>query len=98
MYGKIPRRSLEIPIIGGGTYTPDFMYVVKDINGNKTYNIIIETKDVENKSSLRGLELLKINNAKQFFKKLQQDGYDVRFKDQLNNYSIKNIINDILKK
>lgn len=98
VYGKIPRRSLEIPIIGGGTYTPDFMYVVKDINGNKTYNIIIETKDVENKSSLRGLELLKINNAKQFFKKLQQDGYDVRFKDQLNNYSIKNIINDILKK
>lgn len=96
VYGKIPRRSLEIPIIDGGTYTPDFMYVVKDFNGNKTLNVIIETKDVENKSSLRDLEQIKINNAKRFFENLELDGYNVKFRDQLNNNSIRNIINDIL--
>lgn len=97
VYGKIPRRSLEIPVIGGGTYSPDFMYVVKDKNGNKTLNVIIETKDVENKSNLRDAEKIKINNAKFFFENLELDGYNVKFRDQLNNKSIKNIINEVLK-
>lgn len=98
VYGKIPRRSLEIPVIDGGTYTPDFMYVVKDKNGNKTLNVIIETKDVENKSNLRQIEKIKINNAKLFFENLQLDGYNVKFRDQLNNNSIRNIINEVLGK
>jgi len=97
VYGKIPRRSLEIPIIGGGTYSPDFMYVVKDKSGNKTLNIIIETKDVENRSNLRDNEKMKINNAKFFFENLELDGYNVKFRDQLNNNSIRNIINDVLR-
>lgn len=97
VYGKIPRRSLEIPVIGGGTYSPDFMYVVKDKSGNKTLNIIIETKDVENKSNLRDSEKLKISNAKYFFENLELDGYNVKFRDQLNNNSIRNIINDVLR-
>ena len=29
VYGKIPRSSIAIPTIAGGTYSPDFMYVVK---------------------------------------------------------------------
>ena len=88
---------MEIPVIGGGSYSPDFMYVVKDKNGNKTLNIIIETKDVENKSNLRDVEKMKINNAKFFFENLELNGYNVKFREQLNNNSIKNIINDVLK-
>ena len=97
VYGKIPRRSLEIPVIGGSTYSPDFMYVVKDKNGNKTLNVIIETKDVENKSNLRDSEKVKISNAKIFFENLELDGYNVKFRDQLNNKSIKNIISEVLR-
>ena len=96
-YGKIPRRSLQIPIIDGGFYSPDFMYIIKDKSGNKTLNIIIETKNVENKSFLRENERIRIENAKQFFENLQIDGYNVKFKDQLNNLSIKNLINEVLK-
>ena len=88
---------MEIPVIDGGTYSPDFMYVVKDKLGNKTLNIIIETKDVEGKTQLRDNERIRIENARKFFESLEIDGYNVRFKEQLNNKSILNIIRDVLK-
>lgn len=98
VYGKIPRNSVRIPTIAGSTYSPDFMYVVKDKKGNKSLNIVIETKDVENKSNLRGIENSKIECAKIFFKQLELDGYKVEFHNQLNNKKMKEIIEDILKK
>ena len=36
------------------------MYVVKHTNGTKELNIVVETKDVENKTDLRGTEKAKI--------------------------------------
>ena len=35
VYGKIPRRSIQIPTIVNETYSPDFMYVVKRSDGEK---------------------------------------------------------------
>ena len=46
------------------------MYVVKHKNGHKELNIIVETKDVENKTDLRGTEKAKIECAKVFFNML----------------------------
>ncbi|MEZ5006011.1 MAG: hypothetical protein R2738_08360 [Bacteroides graminisolvens] len=97
VYGKIPRRSISIPTIGNDSYSPDFMYVVKKANGEKNFNIVIETKQVEGKSSLRGEEDMKISCAKEFFNQLTLDGYKVSFKTQLNNNGIKSIIEEILK-
>ena len=97
VYGKIPRRSISIPTIGNDSYSPDFMYVVKKANGEKELNIVIETKQVEGKSSLRGEEGMKISCAKEFFNQLTLDGYKVSFKTQLNNNGIKSIIEEILK-
>ena len=97
VYGKIPRRSISIPTIGNDSYSPDFMYVVKKANGEKELNIVIETKQVEGKSSLRGEEDMKISCAKEFFNQLTLDGYKVSFKTQLNNNGIKSIIEEILK-
>ena len=96
VYGKIPRRSIAIPTITGGTYSPDFMYVVKKANGEKELNIVVETKDVENKTELRGNEWAKIECAKVFFENLSKDGYVVHFRDQLNNKQIKQIIDEVL--
>ena len=62
-------------------YSPDFMYVVKHKNGHKELNIIVETKDVENKTDLRGTE----------------NGYTVHFRDQLGNKQMAQIINEIIK-
>ena len=39
VYGKIPRNSIAIPTVAGGTYSPDFMYVVKKKNGEKNKRI-----------------------------------------------------------
>ncbi|WP_368929752.1 type III restriction-modification system endonuclease [Bacillus pumilus] len=96
VYGKIPRNSISIPTITGGTYSPDFMYVVKKDSGEKELNVIIETKDVENKTSLRGIEQAKINCAEEFFKQLKNDGYKVTFQKQINNKKIKTIIDEVL--
>src|SRR5690606_34704910 len=85
VYGKIPRKSIAIPTIAGGTYSPDFMYVVRRKNGEKELHLIVETKDVENKTELRAEEEIKINCAEEFFKQLQKEGYDVKFHTQLGN-------------
>ena len=97
VYGKIPRSSIAIPTITGGMYSPDFMYVVKHKNGDRELNIIVETKDVENKTDLRGTEKAKIDCAKVFFDMLIADGYTVYFRDQLGNKQMTQIINEVMK-
>jgi len=96
VYGKIPRNSISIPTITGQSYSPDFMYVVKKENGEKILNVIVETKDVENESTLRGIEKAKIDCAKEFFNQLSIDGYKVEFKTQLNNKKIRQIIDEVI--
>lgn len=96
VYGKIPRRSISIPTIAGSSYSPDFMYVVKKSDGKKELNIIVETKDVEGKSDLRGEEKAKINCAEVFFNQLKIDGYDVHFKTQINNKEMATIISELI--
>jgi len=97
VYGKIPKRSMAIPTVAGGTYSPDFMYVVQHSDGTKVLNIIVETKDVDDESDLRGVEQVKIDCAKKFFENLTVDGYKVHFETQINNKKVKQIIEDIMK-
>lgn len=96
VYGKIPRNSIAIPTVTGQSYSPDFMYVVKKDNGEKILNVIVETKDVENKSTLRTIEQAKIDCAKVFFNQLTIDGYKVEFKTQLNNKKIRQLLDEVL--
>jgi len=96
VYGKIPRNSLSIPTTTGQSYSPDFMYVVKKPNGEKTLNIIVETKDVKTEGTLRKIETTKINCAKAFFEQLTIDGYTVKFEEQIRNKKIKQIIQDVI--
>ena len=72
------------------------MYVVRKANGEKELNIVVETKDVEGKTDLRGNEKVKIECARVFFDILSRDGYVVHFRDQLNNKQIAQIINEVL--
>ena len=97
VYGKIPKASVAIPTIVGESYSPDFMYIVKHKNGTKELNIVVETKSVEKKSTLRGIEDAKIKCAEAFFKQLTIDGYTVTFHTQLSNKNVKQIIEEVLK-
>ena len=96
VYGKIPRSSIAIPTVTGGMYSPDFMYVVQRASGEKELNIVVETKDVENKDELRGPEKAKIECAKVFFEMLSADGYTVHFRTQIGNKQMAQIINEVL--
>ena len=96
VYGKIPRCSIAIPTTTGGTYSPDFMYVVQRTDGSKELNIVVETKDMDNRTQLRGDEYVKIECAKVFFSMLQADGYAVEFRDQFGNKAMKEIVNEVL--
>lgn len=96
VYGKIPNKSIAIPTIAGGTYSPDFMYVVKKNDGRHELNLIVETKDVENKENLRGDEKIKIDCAEVFFEQIRKDGYCVRFEKQLKNKKMMEIIDNVL--
>ena len=98
VYGKIPRSSIAIPTITGETYNPDFMHVVKKDNGEKELNIVVETKDVENKSSISDVGKAKIKCAEVFFKNLSAQGYKVYFRTQLNNKKMLHIVKEVLQK
>lgn len=82
VFGKIPRKSIQVPLYFGGTTSPDFMYVVKKESGYEV-NLIVETKDIDRVSTLRGTENLKIESAKKFFDALKDTGLNVVFKPQL---------------
>lgn len=95
VYGKIPRNSISIPTFDGGTYSPDFMYVVQRKDGSKELNIVIETKDIRQESELRGTEKAKIKSADVFFNQLKLDGYQVHYRRQIQGKSIQQLINEI---
>lgn len=96
VYGKIPRHSISIPTIAGGTYSPDFMYVVHKTSGEKELNIVVESKDVDDNSALRETEQAKIECAKVFFNNLAEQGYPVQFRTQLSNQKMLQIVKDVL--
>lgn len=59
-------------------------------------NIVVETKDVEGKTDLRGEERVKIDCAKVFFDTLIADGYKVHFRTQIGNKQMIQIINEVM--
>lgn len=94
VYGKIPKNSISIPICIGGSYSPDFMYIVKHSSGEYTINLIIESKDVKYKSELREIEKIKIRSANKFFKELSQNNIKIFFSKQMKDEKIYNIIDE----
>lgn len=99
VFGKIPRKSISIPTITNDSYSPDFIYMVKKLDGTKELNIIVETKGVETPAHLRGIEEKKISCAEKFFNQLCEDypELNVNFRDQLNHQQLRTIIDDVLK-
>lgn len=101
VFGKIPRRSIKIPTYFGETYSPDFMYVIKKTNGSTpNLNCIIETKGVSSENDLRGVENRKIECAKRFYEKLQNDFADknlkIIYKEQKNTDRLYSVIKELL--
>ena len=95
VFGKIPSRSIRIPLIDGASYSPDFMYVVKRDNDIKEINLVIETKNYETEDDIPPDQKYKIKCAEKFFEQLKEDGHDVKFRVQVKNRSILNILKNL---
>ena len=96
VFGKIPRKSIQVLLYFGGTTSPDFMYVVKKDNDYQL-NLIVETKDVKKNSDIRDEEKHRIFAAEEFFKQLKADGLNISFKKQIKSDDIIKIIRDLIK-
>lgn len=96
VYGKIPRRSIKVPLYFGGTTSPDFMYVLKTKDGKLSMNFIIETKDVDKTSDMRESEQLRMKAAGKFFTSMSDDTFNVNFKPQLKRDDIVTMIKQLL--
>ncbi len=97
VYGKIPTKSVAIPTVMGGTYSPDFMYVVRRKGGRQELNVVIEVKDVEKDADLHKTEEMKLKCAEVFYEMLRRDGIDVRYQRQLKNQTLAEIIRRVLE-
>ena len=93
VFTKIPKNSIKIPVAGGKSYSPDFAYVLNYKNGKKRINFIVETKNVDNKNSLRNEEKQKIRHAELFF---NQD-VKIEFRTQFSSDKIVNLIKEIMQ-
>ncbi|MBR0489712.1 MAG: type III restriction-modification system endonuclease [Prevotella sp.] len=98
VYGKIPSHSICIPTVASSNYSPDFMYVVKNTDGSKELNIVIETKAYDKESHISSDEDTKISCAEEFFKTMTANGYTVHFRKQINSTGIKAIIDSLMDK
>lgn len=97
VYGKIPRRSIKVPLYFGGTTSPDFMYVLKRDDGKLSLNFVVETKDVEKYSDMRESEQLRMRAAETFFNSMKSENFDVTFKPQVKREDIAEMIKRILE-
>lgn len=71
VFTKIPKNSIKIPVAGGGTYSPDFAYIVKTTTG-EILNFVIEAKGVVGDEILREREKRKIKHAEKLFAKIAE--------------------------
>lgn len=89
VFTKIPKKSIQIPIPGGGSYSPDFLYVMDNEIG-----CVIETKGKSENELFVGEER-KIAFAQKFFKVLGK--YNVHFCVQFEGQKIEKILTEIIE-
>lgn len=98
VYGKIPRRSIRVPIYFGGTSSPDFMYVLKTKDGKLSLNFVIETKDYSSEGDLRLTEKRRIEAAQKFFDSIKgNEDIQVKFAPQLKRDGIQEMLENVLR-
>ncbi len=97
VFGKIPKSSIRIPVVNGQTYSPDFAYVVKQKDGKTRLNIVIESKNKDERFLSRDEED-KISLANKFFDTINESDIKVVFEKQMKGKQITSIIFDLLSK
>lgn len=94
VFTKIPKNSIKIPVSGGGSYSPDFAYIITDKQSKQTLHLIVETKNKDERDLLSD-EKQKIAHAKKFFETID-DNVKIDFKTQFATQKIKDLIIELL--
>ncbi len=96
VFTKIPKNSIKIPVAGGGTYSPDFAYIIESKTG-ETLNLVVESKGVEGSDSLRNEEQRKIEHARRWIEHISSRvNLKIIFATQFQGSQIKEIIKKAL--
>lgn len=96
VYGKIPRRSIQVPVYFGGSTSPDFMYVLNREDGTSSLNFIIEAKDYDQRSDMRISEMRRIESARKFFETMESNNVNVKFGEMLETDDVVQMIRNVL--
>lgn len=93
VFAKLPKISIPTPY---KKYNPDFAYLIDRPNNKKLF-LIVEAKGYNSFSEIPSDEQKKIDYAKIFFKKLQQEMPDVHiaFKTRINTTDLSNLLNEL---
>lgn len=90
VFTKIPKSSIRIPVAGGGTYSPDFAYVVERKDGKKSLSFVVETKDKDERDLYKDEEQ-RIKHAEELFNQLNP-GIEIVFKTQFKSQHMVELI------
>ena len=93
VFGKLPKRCIQVPKYTGGTTSPDFIYAIKKGN-NINVNLFVEAKP----NNKRGSDEVAVISQKKFFENENMRDKNIKWSEILSDESINNIINDLLKK
>lgn len=95
VYAKIPKNSIRIPLVGGGSYSPDFAYLIKKGDGGQTLSLVVEAKN-KDEGDLSANEAKKIKHAESFFNSGDTTEL-VKFETQLKGVQIAEMIKKALE-
>jgi len=94
VYSKIPKNSIRIPLVGGGSYSPDFAYILKSNNGQSQLSLVVETKG-KDELNMAELEIKKIKHAENYFNQ-SKFSHKIKFETQIQDRDISEIIKTAL--
>jgi type III restriction enzyme len=93
VFAKLPKISIPTPY---KKYNPDFAYLIDRPNNKKLF-LIVEAKGYDTLSEIPSDEQKKIDYAKIFFKKLQQEMpyVQIAFKTRINTTDLSSLLSEI---
>jgi type III restriction enzyme len=93
VFAKLPKISIPTPY---KKYNPDFAYLIDRPNNKKLF-LIVEAKGYDSFSEIPDDEQKKIDYAKIFFKKLQQEmpHVQIAFKTRINTTDLSSLLSEI---
>ncbi len=94
VFAKLPKISIPTPY---KTYNPDFAYLINKEDGTELF-LVVESKGYNNKNDIKEEEKQKIEYAKIFFNKLQNELPNIKidFQTRINKQKLSNLIKKVI--